>query len=92
MKERKRLVSIIVFYAIAILLRFLAVKTNLFDFADNEFIRILFRGIGSAIGALVSVKIFNIPLKLFLKGNYRNIFFPLLVFWIVPVRNVIVLK
>lgn len=85
MKERKRLVSIIVFYAIAILFRFLAVKTNLLDFTDNEFIQILLRGIGPAIGALVSVKLFNIPLKLSLKGNYRNIFLPFLVFWIVPV-------
>lgn len=85
MKERKRLESIIVFYAIAILFRFLAVKTNLLDFTDNEFIKILLRGIGPAIGALVSVKLFNIPLKLSLKGNYRNIFLPFLVFWIVPV-------
>lgn len=85
MKERKLLWSIIVFYAIAILFRFLAVKTNLFDFTDNEFIKILLRGIGPAIGALVSVKLFNIPLKLSLKGNYRNIFLPFLVFWIVPV-------
>jgi len=85
MKERKRLGSIIVFYAIAILFRFLAVKTNLLDFTDNEFIKILLRGIGPAIGALVSVKLFNIPLKLSLKGNYRNLLLPLLVFWIVPV-------
>lgn len=85
MKERKGLGSIIVFYAIAILFRFLAVKTNLFDFTDNEFIKILLRGIGPAIGALVSVKLFNIPLKLSLKGNYRNLLLPLLVFWILPV-------
>ncbi|WEK69866.1 MAG: CPBP family intramembrane metalloprotease [Candidatus Chryseobacterium colombiense] len=85
MKERKLLWSIIVFYAIAILFRFLAVKTNLFDFTDNEFIKILLRGIGPAIGALVAVKLFNIPLKLSLKGNYRSLFLPLLVFWIVPV-------
>ncbi|WP_312765778.1 CPBP family intramembrane glutamic endopeptidase [Epilithonimonas sp.] len=85
MKERKLLGSIIVFYAIAILFRFLAVKTNLFDFTNNEFIKILLRGIGPAIGALVSVKLFNIPLKLSLKGNYQNIFLSLLVFWIIPV-------
>jgi uncharacterized protein len=85
MKERKGLGSIIVFYVIAILFRFLAVKTNLLDFTDNEFIKILLRGIGPAIGALVSVKLFNIPLKLSLKGNYRNILLPFLVFWIIPV-------
>lgn len=85
MKERKRLGSIIIFYAIAILFRFLAVKTNLLDFTDNEFIKILLRGIGPAIGALVAVKLFNIPLKFSLKGNYRNLFLPFLVFWIVPV-------
>lgn len=60
-------------------------KTNLFDFTDNEFIKILLRGIGPAIGALVSVKLFNIPLKLSLKGNYQSLFLPLLVFWIFPV-------
>jgi len=85
MKERKLLGSIIVFYAIAILFRFLAVKTKLFDFTDNEFIKILLRGIGPAIGALVTVNLFNIPLKLSLKGNCRSIFLPLLVFWIFPV-------
>ncbi|PZU83606.1 MAG: CPBP family intramembrane metalloprotease [Chryseobacterium sp.] len=85
MKERKGLGSIIVFYAIAILFRFLAVKTNLLDFTDNEFIKILLRGIGPAIGALVSVKLFNIPLNLSLKGKYSNVLLPLLVFWILPV-------
>ncbi|ROH97856.1 CPBP family intramembrane glutamic endopeptidase [Chryseobacterium daecheongense] len=85
MKERKRLGSIIVFYVIAILFRFLAVKTHLLDFTDNEFIKILLRGIGPAIGAFVSVKLFNIPLRISLKGNYRNLFLPLFVFWIFPV-------
>lgn len=85
MKERKGLVSIIVFYTIAVLFRFLAVKTHLFDFSDNEFIKILLRGIGPAIGALVSLRWFNIPFRLSLKGNYRNLFLPLLVFWILPV-------
>ncbi|WP_027381975.1 CPBP family intramembrane glutamic endopeptidase [Epilithonimonas caeni] len=85
MKERKRTGSIVVFYAIAILFRFLAVKTSLFDFTDNQFIQILLRGIGPAIGAFVSVKLFNIPLNLSLKGKYSNVLLPLLVFWILPV-------
>lgn len=83
--RRKQILSIIVFYAIAILFRFLAVKTNLFHFTDNEFIQILLRGIGPAIGAFVSIALFNIPVKLSLKGNYRNLFLPLLIFWIFPV-------
>lgn len=83
--KRKQILSIIVFYAIAILLRFLAVKTNLFHFTDNEFIQILLRGIGPATGAFVSIALFNIPVKLSLKGNYRNLFLPLLIFWIFPV-------
>lgn len=85
MKEKKRLGSIIIFYVIAIIFRFLAVKTNLYGFIDNQFIQILLRGIGPAIGAFVSVKLFNIPLKLSLKGNYQNLFLPLFVFWIFPV-------
>lgn len=83
--RKKQIVSIIVFYAIAILFRFLAVKTALLDFTNNEFIKILLRGIGPAIGAFVAVKLFNIPLKLSLKGNYRNLFLPFLVFWVFPV-------
>ncbi|MBO9690729.1 CPBP family intramembrane glutamic endopeptidase [Chryseobacterium sp.] len=85
MKEKKRFLSISVFYAIAILFRYLAVKTNLFHFTDNQLIQILLRGIGPALGAFASAMVFNIPLKLSLKGNYQNILLPLLIFWIFPI-------
>lgn len=83
--REKQIGSIIVFYTIAVLFRFLAVKTNLFHFTDNEFLKILLRGIGPTIGAFVSITLFKIPLKMSLKGNYRNLFLPLTIFWIFPV-------
>ncbi|RXK81710.1 CPBP family intramembrane glutamic endopeptidase [Filimonas effusa] len=85
MKGRIRVQAIIVFYAIAVLLRFLAVKTSLLGSIENGYLQILLRGVGPAIGAWVAIKLFRIPLQLSLKGNYRNLLLPLLVYWVFPV-------
>lgn len=82
---KKQIAGIVVFYIIAITFRFLAVKTRILDFTDNEFIRILLRGIGPAVGAFISMALFNFPFRLSLKGNYRSLLLPLVVFWIFPV-------
>ncbi len=82
---KKQIASIAIFYIIAIALRFAAVKTDLLDFTDNDFIRILLRGIGPAAGAFVSMALFNFPFRLSLQGNYRNLLLPLVVFWVFPV-------
>lgn len=84
MKSKINIAAIIVFYVIAVLFRFLAVKTELLNNVDNEYLKILLRGVGPAIAAMVVFVFFKIPNTLSLKGNYKNIFVPFAVYWILP--------
>lgn len=77
--------GLIVFYFIAIALRFLAVKTPLYSSINNPYLQMLLRGVGPAAGAFIAIKQFRIPVRLSLKGNYRTLFVPLAVFWAFPV-------
>ncbi|WP_343521850.1 CPBP family intramembrane glutamic endopeptidase [Pedobacter sp.] len=77
--------GLFIFYLVALFFRFIAVKTTLYSSIDNEYLLILLRGIGPAIGAFIAIKVTQIPLSLSLKGNYRNLFLPLMVFWGFPV-------
>ncbi|PWG81243.1 CPBP family intramembrane glutamic endopeptidase [Pararcticibacter amylolyticus] len=85
MKKKTHIKGIILFYIIAVLFRYLAVKTTLLNFTDNGYLIILLRGCGPAIGAWVAVKAFRIPVRFSLKGNYNNILLPFVIFWILPV-------
>ncbi|MDP9955462.1 membrane protease YdiL (CAAX protease family) [Epilithonimonas hungarica] len=84
MKSKINIAAIIVFYAIAALFRFLAVKTELPSIIDNEYLKILIRGVGPAVAALVVFVFFKIPNTISLKGSYKDIFVPFAVYWILP--------
>lgn len=84
MKGKINIPAIIVFYTIAAASRFLAVKTTLLDQVDNEYLKILLRGMGPTIGAIAAFALFKIPSGLSLKGIYKNFMLPFAVYWILP--------
>lgn len=81
--NRKTIVmAIAVFYGIAVILRYLTNETALMEEIDSSFIKILLQGIGPAVGALVAVKLFHLPFRMTLKGNFNSLFVPLTVYWL----------
>ncbi len=85
MKQKVNYLAIAVFYIIAIVFRYLATKTELLSGIENECIRTLSRGIGPTIGAITVAYLFKIKPVLSLKGTYKNITLPALVYWCVPI-------
>lgn len=84
MKGKINIPAIALFYIIAVASRFLAVKTTLLNQVDNEYLKILLRGIGPTIGAVAAFILFQIPSGLSLKGLYKNFMLPFTVYWILP--------
>lgn len=84
MKDKINIPAIILFYIIALAFRFLAVKTTLLNQVDNEYLKILLRGVGPTIGAIAAFTLFKIPSGLSLKGIYKNFLLPFIVYWIFP--------
>ncbi|WP_316744137.1 CPBP family intramembrane glutamic endopeptidase [Pedobacter antarcticus] len=82
--DKKLIPAIITFYCIAIALRYLTNGTLLLSKIDNTFLKIILQGIGPAIGAVVTFLLFKIPSVMTLKGNFRNLYFPLFIFWMFP--------
>jgi len=85
MKARKKIYAIIVFYVIAVSLRYLTDRTGLLSGLDSVFLIILLKGAGPAIGALVAVKMFHIKFSMSFKGNYANLIIPLSIYWLIPI-------
>lgn len=84
MKDKINIRAIILFYIIAVVFRFLAIKTTLLNQVDNEYLKILLRGIGPTIGAVAAFTLFRIPSGLSLKGTYKSFLLPFTVYWILP--------
>ena len=85
-KDRKTTVlAIVVFYVIAIALRYITNKTTLLDGVNVPILNMLLQGIGPAVGALVAFLLFRIPFKMTLKGNYRNLIGPFALYWLLPI-------
>lgn len=82
---RKIFVAISVFYVIAILLRYLTNKTQILSGFDNTFLRSILQGIGPTIGALVAFRLFQIRSVMTLKGDFKNFFVPLSIYWLLPI-------
>lgn len=80
--------AIAVFYIIAIACRFIAVKTNLFTGIVHDYVFILIRGVGPALGAFAAIKLFSLNNPLSLKGIYSNIILPFVVFWLLPALSI----
>jgi len=85
MKTKINYPAIITFYVIAIVLRYLTTKTALLNVVPGIYFKAILQGIGPAIGAIAAFTIFKIKPKLTLKGNYKKILTPLLIFWVLPV-------
>jgi len=84
MKNKINFGAIIVFYVIAVICRYAAVKTNLLSGIENPYLVILLRGAGPALGALAAIKIFSLHNPMSLKGIYKNAIVPFAVYWILP--------
>ncbi|RZJ71188.1 CPBP family intramembrane glutamic endopeptidase [Flavobacterium sp.] len=85
MKTKPNYFAIAIFYVIAITLRYLTNKTDLLDVVPNAFLKAILTGIGPTVGAIVAFAIFKIKPALSLKGNYRKLLVPFLLFWIFPI-------
>nr|WP_322624332.1 CPBP family intramembrane glutamic endopeptidase [uncultured Flavobacterium sp.] len=85
MKNKINYPAILTFYVIAVLLRYLSNKTTLLDVVPNSFIRTVLSGIGPAMGAFVAFTVFKIKPVLSLKGNYKNVAIPFMLYWVLPV-------
>lgn len=85
MRPRINYLAIVTFYVIAIALRYLTNKTHLLDGLTNYFLRIVLRAAGPAAGALLACVLFKIKPVLSLKGNYKNIALPFLLYWGLPI-------
>ncbi len=83
--KRTTVIAIVVFYVIAISMRYLTNKTTLFAGINSTFIAIVLQGVGPAIGTLAAIKLFHIRIKMSLKGNFANVLIPLTIYWLLPV-------
>ncbi|PBI87916.1 CAAX amino terminal protease self- immunity [Flavobacterium sp. ACN2] len=84
MKNKINFGAIIVYYVIAVICRYAAVKTNLLSGIENPYLAILLRGVGPALGAWAVIKIFSLHNPMSLKGIYKNALVPFAVYWILP--------
>lgn len=83
--KNKSIFGIIVFYIIAIGLRYFTNETELLSQIDNPFLKIILQAIGPAIGALVAMKFFNLKFSMSLNGLYSKSLIPIIIFWILPI-------
>jgi len=82
---RRNIYSIVLFYSIAILLRYVVTKTTWLDITDNTFLKICLQGIGPTIGALIAFKVFGIKNTYSLAGKLKPIFLSFIIFILLPV-------
>ncbi len=75
--------AIIVFYIIAISLRYVTEYTSLASNLGNKYYEIL-TGIGPAVGAIVASKLFGFKIPLTLKGHFKNLLIPFSIYWLLP--------
>ncbi|MGJ1430451.1 CPBP family intramembrane glutamic endopeptidase [Sphingobacterium spiritivorum] len=85
MKNKVNYLAVLTFYIVAVALRYLTNKTDLLESVSSSFIKVLLQGAGPAIGALVVFYAFKIKPVLTLKGNYKNMLLPFLLYWGLPV-------
>ena len=84
-KKLKSTIAIVIFYVIAISLRYLATKTSVLAGIESDLLKTISRGIGPAIGAFVACKLFHIKMEMGIKGNFKNYVLPLIIYWIFPI-------
>ncbi|MDD3945533.1 MAG: CPBP family intramembrane metalloprotease [Bacteroidales bacterium] len=84
---KKRIFAIILFYVIAVLIRYLTNKTGFLDHIENAFLKICLQGVGPAIGALVAFKAFGLKLTYSFAGKLKPLLVSLFVFVVIPVAG-----
>ncbi|MFA5229126.1 MAG: CPBP family intramembrane glutamic endopeptidase [Candidatus Paceibacterota bacterium] len=84
---KKRIFAIILFYAIAVLIRYLTNKTGFLDHIENAFLKICLQGVGPAIGALVAFKAFGLKLTYSFAGKLKPLLLSVFVFVVIPVAG-----
>lgn len=85
MKNKINYWSVLVFYLIAILCRYLTNLAGVLDSMKNPYIKAILTGVGPAIGASVVFSVFKIRPKMNLKGNYTSLKIPILIYWVLPI-------
>jgi membrane protease YdiL (CAAX protease family) len=83
-KDRIKIGAIIIFYVIAITIRYITNKTALLDYIPTNFFTVIIQGTGPAIAALIVFLAFRIKPTQTLQGNYQNKIVPVLIFWGLP--------
>ncbi|BAV07101.1 CAAX protease self-immunity [Filimonas lacunae] len=76
--------ALIVFYVIALGIRYLVTKTDLLH-TDNFFLQTILRGSGTTIGALIAAAIFGIKIQLTPKGKFPNLLITIILYWVFPI-------
>jgi len=89
MKNKVNFFAILVFYIIAVSLRYITNKTQLLDAVSNDFLKIILQAAGPAVGACAAFSFFKIKPALSLKGNYRQLSVPFLLYWGLPIALIL---
>jgi len=82
---QNKIFAIVIFYLIALSLRYLTNNTTLLENINSSFLKIVLQGVGPAIGALVALKIFGLKSTYSLAGRLKPFLLSAFIFIIVPV-------
>lgn len=89
MKNKVNYLAIVVFFVIAVALRYLTNKTAILDGVHKDFLKAVLQGAGPAVGAFTVFALFGIKMQLTLQGNYRKLTFPFLLFWVLSIALIL---
>jgi hypothetical protein len=87
---QKRIGAVVVFFVIAVSIRYATNQTNFLSIIHNDFLKIVIQGVGPTVGAIVAFLAFSIKPTLSFSGIYKQKWLPWLVFWILPVMVFVV--
>ncbi len=85
MKRKVNYWAVVIYYIIAIVCRYLTNKTELLSTLENPYLKSILTGAGPALGAVFVFFVFNIKPTLSLRGNYKSMIFPIILYWVFPV-------
>ena len=85
MIKKKTIIAIVVYFIIAVVLRYLTNIAYVDYFSDNNFFGNIAQALGPAIGALVVCLLFGFKFPLTLQGDFKSIAIPFALYWILPI-------